>query len=219
MDAPSANTQSEPQPIYLGESCICWTLGDNISRELSERIIALTNQVRDAVLPGVRDIVPAYTSLAVHFDPLCTDVDALIETMNELLTVAQQTHERREVQPTRHVLLVRYDGPDLDRVSKCTGLSHEQVIACHTRSEYYVAMIGFRPHFPYLIGLDPSLEVPRLETPRTKVAAGSVAIAGQQAAVYPDESPGGWNLIGWTEPSRLRAIQPGDLIQFQQEIS
>ena len=93
------------------------------------------------------------------------------------------------------------------------------MIKRHTAVEYMVAMIGFRPHFPYLLGLDPSLVTPRLDTPRLKVPAGAVAIGAEQTGVYPEASPGGWNILGMTDPELLKAINPGDTIVFQRKPS
>jgi inhibitor of KinA len=111
---------------------------------------------------------------------------------------------------------------DLARVARQTQLTGEAVIALHSSSEYTVACVGFVPGFPFLAGLSEKLRVPRLESPRTKVPAGSVAIANAQAGIYPFESPGGWNVIGRT-PLRLfdtnaqspALLQPGDRVRFR----
>ena len=112
-------------------------------------------------------------------------------------------------------------GPDLDSAAAELGMTAEQLLQRHANGEYTVAMIGFAPGFPYLLGLDPALALPRLATPRTKVAAGSVGIGGAQTGIYPRESPGGWRLIGRTplvlfdparEPPALLA--PGDRVRF-----
>ena len=113
-------------------------------------------------------------------------------------------------------LPVRYKGDDLTRVAAHCGLTTEDVVALHTRSVYTVAVIGFLPHFPYLVGLDEKLTTPRLEAPRTRVPAGSVAIGGNQTGVYPADSPGGWNIIGDTDPSLLETLAPGDRVVFRE---
>jgi inhibitor of KinA len=110
------------------------------------------------------------------------------------------------------ILPVLYKGEDLARVADYCGLTEEDVIDRHSRGRYTVAMVGFKPYFPYLLGLDPKLETPRLDTPRVKIPAGAVAIGGAQTGVYPEESPGGWNLIGSTDPELLKQIEPGDTI-------
>jgi len=109
-----------------------------------------------------------------------------------------------------------YNGRDLKRVGDHNGISIKEVVRKHCQSLYLVAMIGFRPHFPYLIGLDKALETARLDSPRLKIPAGSVAIGGLQTGIYPEESPGGWNLIGITDPSLLVELKPGDYIRFDE---
>ncbi len=95
------------------------------------------------------------------------------------------------------------------------GLDVATVIDLHAAAEYTVAMVGFQPHFPYLIGLDDRIATPRLDSPRTRVPAGTVAIGGAQTGIYPRQSPGGWNMIGTTDPSRLIPINPGDTVIFK----
>jgi KipI family sensor histidine kinase inhibitor len=118
-------------------------------------------------------------------------------------------------------LRVRYDGPDLPELSRLTGLSPEEVVARHVGGDYVVAFLGFQPGFGYLVGGDEALHVPRRDDPRTRVPAGSVAIAGPYSGVYPRESPGGWRLLGSTatpmfdadrEPPTL--LSPGDRVRF-----
>ena len=114
-----------------------------------------------------------------------------------------------------------YDGEDLPEVCRLTGLSREQVVRRHAAPDYVVAFLGFIPGFPYLVGLDQALHVPRRPTPRTAVPAGSVGLAGSQTGVYPRTTPGGWQLLGHTdvvlfdphrEPPALLA--PGDRLRF-----
>jgi len=121
-----------------------------------------------------------------------------------------------------HVIPVRYGGMDLEAVANSTGLSTAEVIARHSNREYSVDLLGFVPGFAYLSELDASLQLPRRAEPRSRVAAGSVAIAGAQTAVYPLDTPGGWHIIGRTEtpmfdpareqPALLRA---GDTVRFE----
>jgi inhibitor of KinA len=108
-----------------------------------------------------------------------------------------------------------YNGEDLPVVAEKNDLTITQVIDLHQKTHYKVAMVGFLPHFPYLIGLDPKLETSRLDSPRRKIPAGAVAIGGAQTGVYPRESPGGWNIIGLTIPALLEPINPGDIVIFE----
>jgi KipI family sensor histidine kinase inhibitor len=116
---------------------------------------------------------------------------------------------------------VRYDGEDLPEVARLTGLEPEEVVRRHTAPLYTVAFLGFSPGFPYLVGLDPALAVPRRDSPRTSIPAGSVGLAGDQTGIYPTASPGGWRLIGRTEvilfdPGRdpPALLGPGDRLRF-----
>ena len=120
-------------------------------------------------------------------------------------------------------IAVSYDGPDLDEVARLTGLTAAEVIAAHTATPWRVAFGGFAPGFAYLTGGDPRLRVPRRGVPRTSVPAGAVALAGEFSAVYPQSSPGGWQLIGRTDtvmfdPARDPAalLRPGDRVRFVQ---
>ncbi|HZQ16344.1 MAG TPA: 5-oxoprolinase subunit PxpB [Gaiellaceae bacterium] len=116
---------------------------------------------------------------------------------------------------------VRYDGPDLADVARLAGVSPEEVAARHAAGVYTVAFLGFAPGFAYLLGGDELLHVPRLASPRERVPAGSVAVAGPYSAVYPRESPGGWRLLGRSDlvlfdPQRTEPalLAPGDRVRF-----
>lgn len=165
---------------------------------------------------GVLDVVPSFASVAVHFGT--TDGD-------EIRGWIESAEARETLSPgTEHEIPVCYGaeaGPDLVDVARRTGLSEDAVISLHAGVVYTVAAVGFTPGFPYFAGLPEALRLPRLTTPRTNVPAGSVAIAGGQAGIYPFSSPGGWHLLGRTaavlfdplssQPARL---QPGDRVRF-----
>jgi KipI family sensor histidine kinase inhibitor len=206
----------QPRHYELGDACLCWSFGTSIAVDTSLRVLSLYRRLRrDTRLRrlGVRDIVPSYTALALHISPQCDP--ASVRRHAERLIAS---HLGGTIVPdssgTLHVLPVVYDGEDLGRVSSITRLTVGDIIALHARATYLVAMIGFRPHFPYLLGLDKRLTTPRFDTPRVKVPAGAVAIGGEQTGVYPDVSPGGWNLIGRTDPRLLTSVCPGDRVRF-----
>jgi KipI family sensor histidine kinase inhibitor len=200
---------------FIGESCLCWSVGDAIGRDVSARILHVYRSLKqlqtDAAL-GVRDIVPSYNAVAVYFDPVGADIDRIRDCVRGLLAESQSPHEIAGKEVTLPVL---YDGQDLDRVAAHNGLSHEEAIRLHAAGRYTVAMIGFLPHFPYLVGLPAELTTPRLDDPRYRVPAGTVAIGGAQTGVYPQESPGGWNIIGTTDPELLIPLEPGDRVVFE----
>ena len=145
--------------------------------------------------PGMVELVPGYRTVLIVADP------GQAEALDEL--AARLPH--LELPPAEAVagetveIPVSYDGEDLPEVASLTGLDAQEVVRRHTAPEYTVAFLGFSPGFPYLVGLDPALEVPRRETPRTSIPAGSVGLAGNQTGIYPSASPGGWQLIGHTD--------------------
>jgi KipI family sensor histidine kinase inhibitor len=155
--------------------------------------LALYAALRAAALPGVVDLVPAARTVLIKIDPAVTSPAAVREATGGLRIDAQ-----REAGSGTVEIPVRYDGPDLAEVAERTGLSPDEVVALHTGSRWTVAFAGFVPGFGYLTGGDPRLDVPRRDSPRTRIPAGSVGLAGRFSGVYPSDSPGGWQLIGST---------------------
>jgi KipI family sensor histidine kinase inhibitor len=184
---------------------------------------ALCERIRARPPAWLRDLVPAYASVGAFFDPLAIEagqVGRWLRAQLEALPVdIAATRDARTVE-----IPVTYGGeagPDLESAAAELGMTPTQLAQRHAAGEYTVAMIGFAPGFPYLLGLDPALALPRLSTPRTVVPAGSVGIGGAQTGIYPRESPGGWRVIGRTrlalfdparEPPALLA--PGDRVRF-----
>ena len=161
------------------------------------RLTPLLGSVR-----GVTNVHPAYASILIDFDPRKIRHRDIERAAAELFAQAASAPlpEPRTVE-----IPVAYggaDGPDLDAVAALTGHTPDEVVAIHSGAEYLVYFLGFSPGFPYLGGMPESIAAPRLETPRRRVPAGSVAIGGQQTGVYPIASPGGWRIIGRT-PLRL----------------
>lgn len=178
--------------------------------------------VAAAALPGVADVVAGARSVVVTGDPARTDAARLLAAVTAL--PAPTLRESVSGPATVQVELpVTYDGEDMDEVARLTGLSTAEVIALHAGAEYQVGFCGFSPGFAYLVGLPEALHLPRRETPRPRVPAGSVAIAAGYSAVYPQASPGGWWLLGRTDarvwdvdrdPPAL--LHPGDRVRFTQ---
>jgi len=198
-------------------------LGDAVDAALSARVHALAAWLRAAAPPWLLDLVPAYASLGVFFDPERAPAEAVRRQLEDALASAPASpapHAGREVE-----VPVRYGGaygPDLEDAARELGLDAATLVSRHAAGTYTVAMIGFAPGFPYLLGLDPALALPRLATPRTRVPAGSVAIGGAQTGIYPRDSPGGWRLLGRTpltlfDPQRdpPALLAPGDRMRFR----
>jgi UPF0271 protein len=171
-------------------------------------------------VPGVIDAIVTEEHALVTFDPVSAP-------SAESLTSALGTDLRApsgEDAPVEHVLRVRYDGPDLHEVARATAMSIAEVVRAHAAPSYEVAFLGFLPGFAYLRGLDPRLELPRRKTPRPRVPALSLGIAGPYTGVYPFASPGGWNLLGTAvgfvpfDGNRGAQLQLGDRVRFAPEV-
>lgn len=199
-------------------------LGSQIDPAVNARVHALAARLRARAPAWLRDLVPAYASLALFFDPAAVAAAAargwLLAQYADAGAAGMSAPGVRDVEIP--VIYGGASGPDLESSAAELGLSPQALIERHSGALYTVAMIGFAPGFPYLSGLAPELALPRLATPRTEVAAGSVAIGGAQTGVYPRPGPGGWRLLGRT-PLRLfdaaRAspslLQPGDRVRFR----
>lgn len=204
----------------LGDSAITISFGTERSAELLQLIQATARALEAARIPHVEDVVPAYLTLTVFYDPLHTTYGEMSAKLID--ACAGVSAAGTAVESRDHVIPVRYDGMDLQAVATATALSPAEVIARHTGREYSVDLLGFVPGFAYLSELDSSLQLPRRAEPRPRVSAGSVAIAAAQTAVYPLDTPGGWHIIGRTEttmfdpardpPALLRA---GDTVRFE----
>lgn len=224
--AASSETQDEPRFEALADDA--WLIAFDsstasvIDPQTNARVHAFAARIRDAAPRWLRDLVPAYATLAVFFD-----VAAISATgaRDWLRTRCMDGIDNERADAPRVVEIpVCYGnafGEDLDAVAAELDITAVELIARHSTSIYTVAMIGFAPGFPYLSGLDPSLALPRLATPRTRVPAGSVAIGGAQTGIYPRESPGGWRLLGRTplrlfDPQRTSPslLAPGDRVRF-----
>ena len=152
----------------------------------------------------IKDIYPTYKSLVINYDNLAIDYQALKKKIEPLIFEIIDNYDKNVSNDKVLEIPVKYGGefgPDLKIMSKKLNISEESIINIHSSATYRIYMIGFMPGFPYLGGLDERISFPRLSTPRIKVPAGSVGIAGKQTGIYPFESPGGWNIIGRTELS------------------
>jgi len=209
----------------LGEDVLLLRFGDVIDVGTNARVHAVAREVEALRPPWLRDVVPAYASLALFID-----LEAFPATADPLEAAARWLRQLpldgdTVAEPSRTIEIpVLYggtDGPDLEAVAAHAGLSLRDVIERHVAGDYTVAMLGFAPGFPYLLGLDPGLAIPRLATPRTHVAAGSVGIGGEQTGIYSRPGPGGWRIIGRTDAVLFDALRDppslllaGDRVRF-----
>lgn len=205
----------------LGDACLVVRLGTGIDAATSRAVAAAIASLTAAALPGVVDIAPTFNTVAVVFDPLRADPGdlsgAIQARFGSLDSAAPATGAIVEIP----VAYGGDDGPDLAAVAAHAGLDPEEIVRLHTTADHVVGMIGFAPGFPYLLGLPAALAIPRRATPRTRVPAGSVAIAERQTGIYPRTSPGGWHVIGRTPRAMFDAdrdppalLRAGDIVRF-----
>lgn len=210
----------------LGDAALLLRWGDAADAAANRFVHATAEALRDDTPGWLTDLTPAFASLALHVDVArIGGADPLATARGEIEAWLARGVPREAAGSGRVVEIpVLYggdDGPDLADVAAHAGLSIDAAIARHAAGDYRVAMIGFAPGFPYLLGLDPALALARLPTPRQRVPAGSVGIGRAQAGIYPDAGPGGWRLIGRT-PLRLfdaqrdppSLLRPGDRVRF-----
>ena len=202
--------------------CLMVRLFEVIAEANMPWMLAATRRLREGFGAALVDLVPSYTTLMVHYDLTALSPAQARELIDQALTDLQP---QAQGSGQCHVLPVWYDlsvGPELALLSQRSGLSVDDVIHRHSAHEYQVFALGFAPGFAFMGLVDEILATPRLNTPRKRVAAGSVGIAERQTAAYPVVSPGGWNLIGRT-PAKLfdrerdgySLMQPGDTVRFE----
>lgn len=208
--------------LPAGDLALSVELGDDISVDVNTRVRALEFLIDQKALPGVVETVPTYRALQIYYDPAVVGYEALCASLAALAEQASAT----AMPPAREVELpCCYGGelgPDLEAAARRLELSVEELVRLHADAEYLVYFIGFTPGLPYMTGAPAQLTIPRLDTPRVKVPAGSVGIGGIQCCIYSVESPGGFWLLGRT-PLRLYdpgapepiLLKPGDRVRFR----
>jgi KipI family sensor histidine kinase inhibitor len=208
----------------LAESALLVRLGDGetVDPEVVASVWALTAGLDDRKLVGVDDVVPAYATILVSFDPELTDHSTVEREIREIAAALPPRPDKPEREVTIPVVYGGDFGPDLGDVAEHAGLTPDDVIARHAGAAYRVACGGFAPGWDYLMGLPAELAMPRLANPRVRIPPGSVGIGGMQTGVYPLETPGGWRLIGRTplrmfDPERDDPflLHPGDGVRFR----
>ncbi len=210
-----------PRVAPVGDAAVTVEVGDAVDPALSARVRALDRSLADQPFAGFREAVPTYRALLVLYDPLAV---SFADVRDDLLRRTGAPLAPSDAAARDVIVPARYggdDGPDLADLARARGLSENAAVALHAGSCYTAFMLGFMPGFAYLGLVPPALETPRRATPRPRVRAGSIGIAGRQTGIYPTASPGGWNLIGrtslrlfdaWRDPPSL--ILPGDRVRF-----
>jgi KipI family sensor histidine kinase inhibitor len=207
--------------IDAGDACLILELEARVDPEINDACIVIADRLIGLGMPGVRDVVPTYHTVAVHVDPLRIDRAALATQLEQL---AASPHEARTARRARHEIPVCYGdefGPDLVDVARFSGCQEDDVVRLHCTPTYRVYMMGFLPGFAYLGSVPEPIRMGRLETPRLRVQAGSVATAGLQTGIYPLDAPGGWRVIGRTSVRPFDPARPdpwlfraGDTVRF-----
>lgn len=208
--------------LPAGDLAVSVELGDEISREVNARVLALEYLIQQKGLAGVAETVPTFRSLLVYYDPFVVGYEELVAELAALIPEA-----RPEVLPPARTVELPccYEGDlgfELGAAAAKLGLSSEEMVRLHSQADYHVYFVGFTPGLPYMTGMPDGLTIPRLETPRTRTPAGSVGIGGAQCCIYSVESPGGFWVLGRTpvrlydpaspDPILLRA---GDHVRFR----
>ena len=207
------------QLLPFGDSALLIKFGDEIDLSINQRVHNLDALLNARKISGIIETVPAYATLLVYYDPLVLTYTQIAERVKTEMESVEKNISRK---PRRVEVPVRYGGDDdLQFVAEYHHISPREVVRIHTSRDYTVYMMGFTPGFAYMGKLDNAIATPRLETPRVRVDAGSVGIAGAQTGIYPIASPGGWRIIGRTslrlfdltaDPPFL--FSPGDLVRF-----
>lgn len=207
--------------LTAGDSALLIEFGKDISPETNRKITALVQLMREQHIEGIVDVIPAFCSLLINYDPRVLSYEELKERMEHLLKMETKTEATRKRIFEIPVCYGGEYGPDIENIAEHAGLSVEEVIKIHSSKDYLIYMLGFLPGFTYLGGLDERIHTPRLASPRLKIRAGSVGIGGSQTGIYPLDSPGGWQLMGMTpvrtyDPERQTPIlvEAGDYIRF-----
>lgn len=208
-----------------GDSALLLAFPARLDPEVNARCVSVAERLRGQRIRGVRDVVEAFATVTVHFDPGLGDVDEICTALRRLAAETASSAVRGEAGPRREIRLpVCYGGargPDLAAVARFARCSEAEVVERHRSVPYRVYMLGFQPGFAYMGAVDPRIAAPRRTVPRVHVPAGSVGIAGRQTGVYPVDSPGGWQLIGRTPVRLFDMARPdpfllsaGDMVRF-----
>lgn len=221
---------------HLSESAVMITFGNHISKSIHIRVQQFIATLHECKFEGYIESIPSYTGVTIFFDPMTikrkymdknNEGRTVYEVVLKILSnIIKELDSNLSIKESKVIEIPVYYGPpfgpDIEDVAKVNGKNINEVISLHSEREYLVYMIGFAPGFPFLGGMSKEIATPRRKSPRLKIPAGTVGIAGEQTGVYPIETPGGWQLIGKT-PLRLfdstrknpTLLRPGDKVQFK----
>ncbi|MBA4496127.1 5-oxoprolinase subunit PxpB [Paenactinomyces guangxiensis] len=224
----------------LGDTAVILEAGKDINEETHRRVHALSSYLEENPFPGLIEIVPAFTTVTIYYDPAVICNAPTVATQRNgagsrpapyqmvcsyLSQACNRLGRIGTYQPRTVEIPVCYGGewgPDLTEVAHQNSLTPDEVVEIHTQPDYLVYMIGFAPGFPYLGGLSEQISTPRKSSPRLSIPAGSVGIAGSQTGIYPISTPGGWQIIGRTPLALFRPVenppsllQAGDMVRFR----
>lgn len=213
--------QNKIKLLTAGDSSILLQFGNTIDPAINRKIAATVQLMREQHINGVTDVIPAFCSLLINYDPRVISYEQIKRRMEALVKIDVTAGDTRKRVLEIPVCYGGEYGPDIQNIADHAGLSVEEVIQIHTSRDYLIYMLGFLPGFTYLGGLDERIHTPRLANPRIRIPAGSVGIGGSQTGIYPMDSPGGWQLMGMTpvktyDPDREVPIlvEAGDYIRF-----
>jgi inhibitor of KinA len=210
-------------PLYrpMGDRALIVELGEEIDRVVNQKVRELFLRIEKEQIQGVKDLVPSYRSVTVVYDPLTIPQVNLQSRIRDLWGRADASNLPKPKVLEVPVVYGGKHGPDLEWVASYHHLAPEDVINQHMQPTYQVYMIGFTPGYPYMGEVPEAISTPRRETPRTVVPRGSVAIAQRQTGIYPVQSPGGWQILGWTPLKLFDAakwppslLEMGDFVRF-----
>jgi inhibitor of KinA len=212
---------SDLRIVPAGDAALLVEFPARIDPAVSSRAVALARAIKGRCAASVRDVVVGFSSVTVYFDPLHLDAAALEADVRQAAMAPTDGATEEGALIDVAVCYGGEFGPDLADVAAFAKTTEEEVIALHSATTYRVYIVGFVPGFPYMASVHPRIALPRRATPRTRVPAGSVAIAAEQTGIYPIETPGGWHLIGRTgvkpyDDSRAEPFlfKPGDRVRF-----
>ena len=214
---------SDAKSYLMGDRGLLLEFGDEISREINEKVRRMALAIQAETIEGIIETVPTYRSLLIIYNPVILPMEDLKERLKRMEKGLQQTPLPEPKLTRIPVVYGGNYGPDLEEVAKYLHASPEEVVQLHCSKPYLIYMIGFMPGYPYMGELPQALVTPRLKTPRLLVPKGSVAIAQRQTGIYSMESPGGWQILGRTpvelfhpEKDPPALLQMGDFVQFYQ---